>query len=154
MNRMLGFGCVGGVCCACATRTGAPAPSADAAASVVPPSRMLRLSTMLSAILMSRSPDMTPPFHHWTSQLSVHPLHRRRRPGAVEDVGLRPIGAHEQREISLRRWQPVGALRFWRRIGLNIECQRTVWVELQRLVLCAERVLLEFVRREEVVLIV
>src|SRR5262245_7841623 len=57
MTRMFGLrpGVAGraGGCCACATRIEAPALSADVAASVVPPSRMLRRLNDPSFVLVS-----------------------------------------------------------------------------------------------------
>src|SRR5260221_8992444 len=64
MKTMLGeraaLGCAAGCCCACASRIGAPAPSVDTAASMVPPSNMLRRSSArsvdwISGLVSSRS---------------------------------------------------------------------------------------------------
>src|ERR1700686_1531251 len=54
-SKMLGLRAVdgAGAGCACAVRSGAPAISAEAAASVVPPSRMLRRLSVRSCALVS-----------------------------------------------------------------------------------------------------
>src|SRR5215510_12823192 len=71
--RPEGAGCADG-CCACARRTGAPAARVDAAASVVPPSRMLRrLMTPPFIFISSRLslPLMSAPSTHGTSKTGV-----------------------------------------------------------------------------------
>src|SRR5262245_40219392 len=108
MTRILGR-CPDGAGCACAwvTSTGALALSADTAASVVPPSRMLRRSSLRSCIgfsvrlLLSR---MTPScaLHSTQNGLafmivarSIHRLRVREFPLSVQDLGARPIEPHD-----------------------------------------------------------
>src|SRR5262245_18313093 len=88
-------------------------------------------------------------------QTSLYALSGRRRPRPVGDLYLRPIRPHEEREVgALWRWQPVGALRLRRWIGLHIDRERSVGIVFQRLALGAERIAPDLVRIEKVILVV
>src|SRR5262245_10118456 len=69
-------------------------------------------------------------------------LHGRRRPRAIQDRGLGPIGADVQGELRvLGRWQPVRFLVWTQGLGLHLERQGAVGAELERLVvLGAQRI--------------
>src|SRR3977135_2354027 len=89
----------------------------------------------------------------------VRVLHRRRRPGTFQDGGLGPIGAEIEREVAVLiglpgRRKPVCELVIGRRIGLHIEGERAVGAVFQVLVLAADGVAADRVRREEMVLVV
>src|SRR5262245_34580427 len=98
MTRMFGRCPDGAGCCACAwaVRTDAAAPSADAAASVVPPSRMLRRLSAASfdpiadfVLSLSFPVVMSPSFSDHTSEADV----ARRR---IDRLGMargRPVAA-------------------------------------------------------------
>lgn len=79
--------------------------------------------------------------HPRLSGLSL-PLDRGWCPRSVHDRCLGPVGAHVERDVTiLRRRQPVRAL-VWagRRVGLHIDRQRAVSIELQPFVLRADGV--------------
>src|SRR4051794_28869393 len=83
--------------------------------------------------LFSFAGSLVPPA---SSTGSAHLLHRRRRPGTVNDRSLRPVGSHEQREISIfRRKQPICLFIRARGLGLYVDRQRSILIVLQRLVL-------------------
>src|SRR5262245_65142665 len=65
-----------------------------------------------------------------------------RLPRAVEDGLVGPIGAEPNREVPLRRRQPVRFVLFARRRVPEIDGQAAVGVVLQRLVLRPQRVAL------------
>src|SRR5262245_56142564 len=88
------------------------------------------------------------------SWCSVCPHHRRRLPRAVEDAFLAPVGADVEREVSVRRREPVGFLLAARRFRAGMERERTVGIALESLVLGAERVALEVVRMEQMLVVV
>src|SRR5262245_56687575 len=79
----------------------------------------------------------------------------RRRPRAIGNLDLWPVGPDIEREVAvIRRRKPVRLpVKAWR-LGLDVKRQRTVLVVLQRLVLGAERIALERVRREKMMLVV
>src|SRR5262245_58917940 len=81
-------------------------------------------------------------------------LDDRRLPAAVDDGLLAPIGADVQRESALRRWLPVRLLVLARRLVADVQRQRTIGVVLEVVVLGAQRIALEIVRREEVEVVV
>src|SRR5262249_48663960 len=58
------------------------------------------------------------------SPILLESLHRRRLPGAVEDLLLRPPQPHEQVELVLGGRQPVRLLVLARRLVLDVERQR------------------------------
>src|SRR5256885_1804768 len=97
---------------------------------------------VLLSLLKLRTPSYN--FHWWW------------RPPAACDYILRPIGANEQREISTsRRGQPVCALdRVARLVCLHVDCDRAARAVLEISVLGADRVALDRVWCEEVILIV
>src|SRR5689334_20560679 len=78
----------------------------------------------------------------------------RRLPRTVENAFLAPIGADIEREVPIRRRKPVRLLTAARRFRAGIQRQRTVGVALQVLVLGAERIALEVVGVEQVLVIV
>src|SRR5262245_18054325 len=81
-------------------------------------------------------------------------LHRWRHPRDVDDGIVGPVRTVIERELAVRRGKPVACLVRSRRFRASIERQRTIAVVLERLVLGAQRIAVERVRMEEVVLIV
>ena len=82
---------------------------------------------------------------------SFRRLNRRRRPRPAGDRLFRPIGPHVEDEVrALGGRQPVGF--FCRGFGLDVNCKRAVGVEFQIFVLRADRIALDFVGREKVML--
>jgi hypothetical protein len=61
----------------------------------------------------------------------IHPLDRRRGPGAVQDRLFGPVEAHDEVEAVLGRRQPVGLTFFAGGLRLDIEIKRTVGIEPQ-----------------------
>src|SRR5262245_19960816 len=75
-------------------------------------------------------------------------------PGAVQDRLSAPIGSDVQGEMAIRRRQPVGFLIGPGRLAADVEREGAVGAALERLVLRAERIALERVGMEEVLVVV
>src|SRR5262245_32316823 len=100
---------------------------------------------------MPRSPA---PEQSANRSTSVHSLHDRWRPRAVEDGGLGPVGADVKRELVLWRRHPIRLPVGTGRRVLVIQRERAVGVVFERLALCAEGEPGELVRLEQMFLVV
>jgi len=83
------------------------------------------------------------------------PFHRGLHPGTVDDRGFWPISTAIKRKVGIV-WcrQPICSLRLRRRNGLHIDGERFVRIRLEILVFSTDRVKIDFVWGEEVMLVI
>ena len=89
-----------------------------------------------------------------SQQMLSHLFHRWRRPRSIKRSLLRPVNAHVKSKALFGRWKPIRLLLTPGSSGCNIDGQRAVRRSDQGLVLRGDRIPLQLIRREEMVLVV